>query len=555
MSSRSTPGQASAVRYRYKDFLKGLGLVATPKELAKKEPQTTRAKQPIAEGSRNSVLVRMAGAARRFGAGEPEIAAILQTANSALCEPPLESSEVEQIAGSVVRYAPGDPGAVLSNLTDVGNATRLAFHYGDRIRYVPDWKKWIIWDKTHWQLDGTGKIVELAKVTARRIHEEAAGLGSPDAQGQVTKHALASQKAERLRAMVELAKSIQELVVRSDELDKEPMLLGVRNGVVDLRTGELRPATPEDLMTMQCPVDFDPSATCPVFVTFLERVTNGDPELTAYLARITGYSLTGSNVEQCLFFLHGSGANGKTTFLNVVKDVLGPDYCKQTPAESLMAKKQGRNATNDLARLKGVRVTLSNEVEEGSRLSESLIKQMTGSDVISARYLYAEFFDYVAQFKIWIAGNHQPVIRGSDDGIWRRLHLVPFTVTIPLEERDKTLPGKLQAELPGILNWAVKGCLEWQEMGLQPPRSILEAVAEYKSEMDILGQWVEEKCVVDPGVKVQSSVAYDDYKRWAMSNGYQLLSHNAFSRRLKERYRKEKNRDGTFYHGLRMKTP
>ena len=166
---------------------------------------------------------------------------------------------------------------------------------------------------------------------------------------------------------------------------------------------------------MQCPVEFDPAATCPVFMEFLERVMGDDLELIAYLARITGYSLTGSTAEQCLFFLYGSGANGKTTFLNVIKDILGPEYCKQTPPESLMVHKNGRGATNDLARLKGVRVSISNEVEEGSRMSESLIKQMTGSDVISARFLFKEFFDYVPQFKIWIAGNHQPVIRGSDD--------------------------------------------------------------------------------------------------------------------------------------------
>jgi putative DNA primase/helicase len=198
-------------------------------------------------------------------------------------------------------------------------------------------------------------------------------------------------------------------------------------------------------------------------------------------------------------------------------------------------------------------VSISNEVEEGSRMSESLIKQMTGSDVISARFLFKEFFDFLPQFKIFIAGNHQPVIRGTDDGIWRRLHLVPFTVTIPPEERDKSLPEKLRAELPGILNWAIRGCLEWQKVGIRRPRKIVEAVAEYKKEMDILGQWIDERCAPAVNAKVQASAAYDDYRNWAIRSGYQVLSINAFGRRLKERYRKEHTRDGTFYIGLQLK--
>jgi putative DNA primase/helicase len=179
---------------------------------------------------------------------------------------------------------------------------------------------------------------------------------------------------------------------------------------------------------------------------------------------------------------------------------------------------------------------------------------MTGSDEISARFLFAEFFDFTPQFKIWIAGNHQPVIRGSDDGIWRRLHLVPFTVTIPAEERDKSLPEKLRGELPGILNWALQGCLEWQKSSLQPPASIVEAVAEYKKEMDILGQWIEDECVLDGAARVQSSVAYGSYKDWAFTNGHHVLSNNALGRRLKERFGREKTRAATFYPGLRLKT-
>ncbi len=487
-SLSETPQENDAARYAFKDFAEKFGLSKkAPDKRAKAGPgldvnpnQTTAVL--IAQGARNTTLTRIGGAVRRIGAAPEDIAKILSAANSTLFESPLEDDEVEGIANSVGRYEARDAGSVSTTLNDTANAERLACRYGASIRYVQERKTWIIWNGSHWEVDETDRIIEFAKDTARRIYEEAAGLSSTEAQGEVAAHARRSQQLERLRAMVKLAQSIVTLVVRAQDLDKDHMLLGVLNGVIDLQTGELRNAEPEDLMTMQCPIYFDPDATCPTFIEFLETVTNNDPEFVAYLTRIVGYSLTGSTGEQCLFFLHGSGANGKTTFLNIVKDLLGPDYCKQTPPETLMVQKHGRSGSNDLARLKGVRVTISNEVEEGSRLSESLIKQMTGSDAISARFLYAEFFDFIPQFKIWIAGNHQPVIRGSDDGIWRRLHLLPFTVTIATEKRDKNLPAKLRTELPGILNWAIKGCLEWQKSGLQPPQNILTAVAEYKSD-------------------------------------------------------------------------
>jgi len=231
--------------------------------------------------------------------------------------------------------------------------------------------------------------------------------------------------------------------------------------------------------------------------------------------------------------------------------MLGEDYCKQTTSESLMVQHQGRSSTNDLARLQGARAVLSNEVEVGSRLSESLIKQMTGGDPISARFLYAEFFEFVPQFKVMIAGNHQPVIRGDDTGIWRRLHLVPFTVTIPAEKRDPKLPDKLRKELPGILNFAVQGCRRWQKKGLQAPDKIAEAVAEYRSDMDILGQWIAENCEVRADLQIMASFAYLNYKEWAKANGFQELSSNSFGRRLKERHARIKTRDGTFYQGLK----
>jgi putative DNA primase/helicase len=464
----------------------------------------------IPEGGRNAALASVGGSMRRVGFGTEPIAAALNALNTASCSPALDGSEIDSIANSMARYAPSDPGAILTTLTDAGNADRFARDWSDQVHYVPEWGKWLVWQDNHWAKDETSGVLELAKKSARRINVEASAIEDLETQKLVSKHARQSQQLPRLKAMLELAQSIPEMIVRSAALDKDPLLLGVKNGTIDLRNGKLRPAKQSDFITRQAPIEFDPDAQCPEFRKFLSSVMAEDAELIEYLQRILGYCLTGRTDEQCLFFLYGSGANGKTTLLNVIKDTLGGDYCKQTTSESLMVQHHGRSSTNDLARLQGARVVLSNEVEEGSRLSESLIKQMTGGDPISARFLYEEFFEFVPLFKLLVAGNHQPVIRGTDTGIWRRLHLVPFTVTIPAEKRDPRLPDRLRKELPGILNFAVRGCLEWQKTRICPPKQITEAVAEYKSEMDLLAQWITENCVVRADLQIQASVAYSD---------------------------------------------
>lgn len=545
--------------YSYKELVKELGIDGDTGPSKRRAPPTltvvpSDAGSPaMVEGGRNAALTRIGGSLRRVGLEQNDLAAVLNAVNDTSCNPPLDGSEVDKIAASLVRYAPSDPGAVLSTLTDAGNADRFAANWGDKVRFVPEWRKWIVWVDNYWSPDEVNGVVELAKATAREINAEAAAISDVSAQATVAKHARQSQQLPRLNAMLELAKSIPAMVVRAAELDRDPMLLGVRNGTIDLRTGKLRTPRQDDFITKRAPVDFDPDAKCPEFDKFLNTVMAGDVKLVEYVRRILGYGLTGLTTEQCLFFFHGKGANGKSTLLNVIKEMLGGDYCKQTPSESLMVQYHGRSSTNDLARLQSVRVVLSNEVEEGSRLSESLIKQMTGGDPISARFLYAEFFDFVPKFKLIIAGNHQPVIRGDDTGIWRRLHLLPFSVTIPPKQRDKSLPGKLRDELPGILNFAIGGCRAWQKQGLNPPAAIEAALAEYRSEMDILGQWISDSCVVGDGLEIRASVAYAKYKEWAKFDGLLPMSNQAFGRRLKERHARVKDRHGWVYKGLQTK--
>jgi putative DNA primase/helicase len=341
------------------------------------------------------------------------------------------------------------------------------------------------------------------------------------------------------------------LVVPISLLDADPWLLGVENGTVDLRSGELLLAQREHYITMVAPVTFDRSADCPVFLQFLNEIMGGNEELVSYLQRLIGYMLTGSNEEQRLFFLYGTGANGKSTLLNVCKGILGNELCRQTQVDTIMAKTNRSGPTPEVACLKGARAVMTTEVDEGSFLSESLVKQLTGGDPVSARHLYCAPFEFVPSFKLFVAGNHKPVIRGGDEGIWRRIDLIPFTLTIPPEERDQRLGDKLREELPGILNWAIAGCQQWQQRGLDSPAAVLEAVGEYKEDMDVIGQWLDARCDLGAEHTTFGGDAYFSYKMWADNAGLRPLSLPSFGRKLKERFEAKRISGGYRYAGFR----
>ena len=309
------------------------------------------------------------------------------------------------------------------------------------------------------------------------------------------------------------------------------MLLPVANGTLDLRSGQLGEHRREHRMTRTTAVAWSPCAVCPTWLAFLERVLP-DAEVRDFIRRAVGYSLTGSVAEQKLFFLYGSGRNGKSVFLEILEALAG-EYSTPTRMETLTINRGA--IPNDIAALAGARVVTVSETAEGARLNESLVKDLTGGDAISARFLRQEFFTFKPQFKLWIRGNHKPQIRGSDDGIWRRLMLVPFTVQIPLDEVDHDLPAKLRAELPGILNWAVQGCLEWQAGGLRPPEAVTAAVGEYRGEMDILGQFINECCVAIPGAITTAKALYSAYSKWCADSGEQAVAQRRFGMALSER--------------------
>ena len=284
--------------------------------------------------------------------------------------------------------------------------------------------------------------------------------------------------------------------MRPDALDTDPWLLNVENGTLDLRTGQLHRHRPDDLITKVAPVHYDPEAVCPTWDMFLKRIMAGDEALVHYLQKIFGYSLTGVAREQCIFLAYGGGANGKSTAITAVTSVIGA-YAQHTPTETLLVKRND-GIPNDVARLHGARLVTAAEAECHRRLAEALVKQLTGGDKIAARFLHGEWFEFTPGFKVVLAVNHKPAIQGTDHAIWRRIRLIPFTVTIPAKEQNKTLSEKLHAGNAGILRWAVDGCLAWQQDGLDPPSAVSEATAAYRDEMDTVGAFSRNAASVIP---------------------------------------------------------
>ncbi|NTV12349.1 MAG: hypothetical protein HGA96_00200 [Desulfobulbaceae bacterium] len=418
-------------------------------------------------------------------------------------------------------------------LTDSGNAERMASRYGSEIRYCHAKKCWFVWDGQRWTEDRSNIIMQKAKQVVRSMYEEAAKSENYEKRQELVKHACKSESESRLSAMVSLARNESGIAIKQEELDQDPWLLNCLNGTVDLKTGKLLPHRRQDLITKLAQVDFDPTATCVTWQSFLERIMEEDHEMLSFLQRAVGYALTGDAGEQSMIIFHGSGANGKSTFLETVSGILS-DYAMQTPTETLLVKRPGA-MTNDVARLKGARFVTASESEFGQRLAEGLIKQMTGQDTISARFLHQEYFDFKPTHKIFLGTNHKPIIHGNENAIWRRIKLVPFEVTIPAEERDRNLPAKLKGEWPGILAWAVRGCLEWQKAGLGDPEAVIKATMSYRTEMDVFNDFLTDCCLETGQLQVTSMALYAAYTKWCEENGEKPLAKTILGRRLKDR--------------------
>lgn len=450
-----------------------------------------------------------------------------------------------------------DPVLVQANKTDAGNAECLAVLFGDALRYCHTRGKWFCWDGQRWESDVIGVANQHALDTMRARYTAAFGVLNSKESRQLSNWAIQSENNGRLQAVLRMGMSHRAFASRIEQYDQDVMLASTQTGTLDLRTNTVRPASQDDFITMQYGTGFDATAQSPRWLQFLTEVFSGDHDLIAFIQRAVGYSLTGDTSAQKLFLCWGAGANGKSVFLKVLGWLLG-DYAANASFETFDAGKRNE-ASNDLAMLRGRRLVTIIETNEDRRLDEAKVKAVTGGDLITCRFLYGEFFTYAPTFKIWLAMNHKPIIRGTDRGIWRRIVLVPFTVNFEGRE-DPVLEETLRGELPGILNWALVGLEAWRSGGLGTCAAVEAATESYRQESDELGKWLSEHCIADTSAVWPSTDAYQDYHLWARNRGERFpMTQNSWGRSMTERrYQSERRfvngRKQVVYLGIRART-
>jgi len=531
----------SGQQYKWVDGkgLEDISLGKFPDIILAKAPQDNK---PLKElyngsdkGSRNNDLTKLVGSWVNDGLTFDDCLASARMVNKRN-KLPLEESEIVRTINSIIKKEKSKAVTLLnSNIhnTDLGNSQRIINSFGGIIRYCSTWKKWLVWNPQYgaWEIDDSGKIIQLAKRTIQNMFQEAANMADTKERAGLLKWALASESATRIQAMVKLTESGEGIAISPDALDLNPWLLNCKNGTIDLRTGLLKDYDKNDLITKSIPVIYDPNAKCPKWFKFLDRIMGGSQELISFQQRAVGYALTGDTREQCFFILHGGGANGKSTFIKTVGSLLG-DYAQAASFETFLSKKQGNAANNDIARMQGKRFISAVEAEERRKLAGNVIKQVTGGDIVAARFLYAEYFEFMPQFKIFLATNHKPKINCNDPAIWRRVKLIPFDISIPEGEQILDLDDQLEAELSGILNWAIKGCLDWQGNGLQTPKEVENATIEYRNEMDTVSEFLSECCDLAPNYRATPTELYEAYKIRCELNGEKYLSLKEFGKSL-----------------------
>jgi putative DNA primase/helicase len=420
-------------------------------------------------------------------------------------------------------------------------ALEFTKRHGDDARFNAAWGHWLLWDGKVWRRDETLKVFNLARGVCR---EQSANCEDKRLSSRIA-------SAMTVSAVERLARADRKHAATIDQWDADPWLLNTPGGAVDLRTGRLRPTERGDYATKITAAT--PGGDCPRWRSFLSRITDGDEELQKFLQRMTGYALTGVTREHALFFLYGLGANGKSVFLNTIAGMLG-DYAKTAPIEAFIDSKNERHPT-DLAGLQGARLITAVETEDGRRWAESKLKALTGGDRIAARFMRGDFFEYTPQFKLLVAGNHKPGLRTVDEAMRRRMNLIPFGATIPPEERDLQLLEKLRNEWGGILQWAIDGCLAWQNEGLRAPSAVSEATKDYLAAEDALARWMEDRTEKCDGAWVSATALFTDWKTWAESNREYVGSQKRFSENLAARgFAQVRTRAARGFGGVRLQT-
>lgn len=437
--------------------------------------------------------------------------------------------------------------------TDVGNAQRFVDKYGKFIRYNFTDKVWYVFDGKTWQRDEGDQVLALATKLNSNVDISDLIAYSPDpkhAEQAAARYQNKLATTRTIKNMLELVKA--QLPVKHGAFNQQPFSLNVKNGTLNLQSTELAKHSAKDLIDKIAPVTYSKGAKCPLWLNFLKQTFQNNEELIKFIQRAVGYSITGDTSEQVMFLLVGDGKNGKSVFINTIAKLLG-NYAKNMSSQSIMIKRD--TASHDLARLEDARLVISSESNEGERIDESLVKSLTGQDTIVARYMFGSEFEFVPKFKLWMATNHRPIIRGTDKGIWRRLVIVPFKYTVPDSQVDKHLEQKLEKELPGILNWALAGTQAWLQEGLQLPQVVIDEGKSYQKQMNIIDQFISD-CIYDKTgetdkdgqpYKIKTSYTYQLYRKWAKLNGAYMMSNIRFGAEMRKKYNRMHFSDGDYY--------
>ena len=436
-------------------------------------------------------------------------------------------------------------------LNDTGNAQRLIDKYKGTIKYNFDNKVWMIWNGKVWREDKTEEIKRLADQVIQEMKIEAFLEEDINRQKELLKNVNRASSSRGKDAMIREAMHLEGVPVLNSDFDIDKDLLNTQSGILKLSTGEIIEHNPEFYQSKitNAKISYNEPKR---WLKFIDEIFGKDKELKRFIQKAVGYTLTGSTEEQVAFFCYGTGQNGKSVFLNTISDIMG-NYAAQTQAETILMRSSNQGqATSDIARLKGARLVTTIEPNEGVRLNEGLIKQLTGGDTVTARFLYGKEFEFKPEFKLWMATNHKPIIRGTDDGIWRRMRLIPFTIKIPDDKIDKRLTETLRKEMSDILGWAIEGLRMWLKEGLGMPKSIVAATKEYRNEMDVINNFLD-NCVMEvPGHREKATDIYNKYREWAKANNEYIMSNTKFGSEMAKRYDRKRVADGIYYYNIRL---
>ena len=442
---------------------------------------------------------------------------------------------------------------------DTGNTQRFLYAFGENVLYSYKNKEWYYFNKKFWAVDEVGKVYKMADYIADSIQKEPIKVSDTNdeklvekAQKNLMQHV---KYTRNYKGKENMLKNTQHMVaVETQEFDKNLMLFNVQNGYIDLNNGHLmsHETSKEKKFTRISYAEYRPETACPRWITFLDEIFEGNQELIDYLQRAIGYSMCGETIEQMMFILLGNGKNGKSVLLNVLNEMFGT-YAMNIQPDTIAVKQGAKTANADVARLKGARFVTTTEPNRGMKLDEGVVKQITGGDTVTARFLYGKEFEFSPEFKLWMATNYKPVISGTDDGIWRRIAIIPFNYSIPDHKVDKRLTYKLKEELTGILNWCLDGYVKWRTHGLNEPQIIKDGRHDYRSEMDMVQRFIEEQCVVSPVLKEDGKNLWESFRKWVKDNNeYDNFSAKRFHMELTKRFEKQKGMYGIVYFGISL---